>query len=73
MKSFVEAPRRQEILLNLLEVSVLNIVGTIVAAILCLLTTLSTSTLCALRTCLLTTLVHLLRSSLHHGVQVVDS
>ena len=37
-------------------------------AILCLL-----ATLCTLRTCLLAALVHLLRSCLHYGVQVVDS
>ena len=39
-----------------------------IVAALCLLTALST-----LRTCLLAALIHLLRSSLHYGVQVVDS
>ena len=58
-------------LLNLLKICVLNIVGAIATGIvlcaICLLTCARTllSALC--------TLVHLLRSSLHYGVQVVDS
>lgn len=54
-------------LLNLFEVCILYILCAIVST-LCLLTA-----LCTLRTCLLTALVHLLRSSLHYGVQVIDS